>query len=55
MAKTKAPEVEANDAGGSKMVAFYVNRIKKGKVFLDDVPERWRAAVEEALAKEGLA
>ena len=55
MAKTKAPEVEANDTSGSKMVAFYVNRIKKGKVFLDDVPERWRTAVEEALAKEGLA
>lgn len=31
------------------MVAFYVNRIKKGKMTLDQVPEKWRAAVEEAL------
>ena len=55
MAKTKTPEVEATENSGSKMVSFYVNRIKKGKVFLEDVPERWRADVEEALAKEGLA
>ena len=33
------------------MVAFYVNRIKKGKMTLDQVPEKWRAAVEEALGQ----
>lgn len=31
------------------MVAFYVNRIKKGKMTLDQVPEKWRADVEKAL------
>lgn len=31
------------------MVNFYVNRIRNGKLTLDQVPERWRAAVEEAL------
>ncbi|MDO5572968.1 MAG: CD1375 family protein [bacterium] len=31
------------------MVAFYVKRIKSGKMYLKDVPERWRAAVEEKL------
>lgn len=27
------------------MVAFYVNRIKKGKMVLEDVPEKWRQQV----------
>ena len=31
------------------MVAFYVKRIRAGKMTLEQVPERWRAAVEEAL------
>lgn len=31
------------------MVNFYVNRIKKGKMTLDDVPEKWREAVRKAL------
>ena len=31
------------------MVQFYVNRIQKGKMTLDNVPERWREAVREAL------
>lgn len=31
------------------MVQFYVNRIKKGKMTLDEVPLRWREAVREAL------
>lgn len=31
------------------MVTFYVNRIRKGKIVLDDVPEKWRDAVREAL------
>ena len=33
------------------MVAFYVNRIRRGKMTLEDVPMRWRAAVEEALGE----
>ena len=31
------------------MVQFYVNRIKKGKMTLEDVPARWYEAVREAL------
>ena len=31
------------------MVSFYVNRIKQGKMKLEDVPERWYEAVKEAL------
>ena len=31
------------------MVNFYVKRILAGKMTIDDVPEHWRAAVEEAL------
>ena len=33
------------------MVNFYVNRIKKGKMTIDNVPEKWREAVREALAE----
>lgn len=32
------------------MVKFYVYRIKAGKITIDDVPEKWRAAVESLLA-----
>ena len=31
------------------MVSFYVNRIKQGKMKLEDVPERWREAVQALL------
>ena len=31
------------------MVQFYVNRIKKGKMTLEEVPMKWREAVREAL------
>lgn len=31
------------------MVAFYVARIRAGKMTIDDVPVRWREAVREAL------
>ena len=31
------------------MVSFYVNRIRQGKMALEDVPERWYEAVKEAL------
>ena len=31
------------------MVNFYVRRIKAGKMTLEEVPERWREAVREAL------
>ena len=31
------------------MVAVYVRMIRAGKMTLDDVPQRWRKAVEEAL------
>ena len=34
------------------MVQFYVRRIKKGLMTLEDVPERWREAVREALENE---
>ena len=34
------------------MVAFYVRRIKAGKMTLEEVPERWREAVREALENE---
>ena len=34
------------------MVAFYVLRIERGKMTLDDVPARWREAVEAALEGE---
>lgn len=31
------------------MVAFYVRRIKAGKMTLEQVPERWREEVRKAL------
>lgn len=31
------------------MVALYVKRILEGKMTIEDVPERWREAVREAL------
>ena len=31
------------------MVKVYVSLINKGKMTIEDVPEKWRAAVEEAL------
>ncbi len=31
------------------MVAIYVRWIKSGKMTIEDVPERWREAVREAL------
>lgn len=31
------------------MVKFYVDRIKAGKITLEQVPARWREAVREAL------
>ena len=34
------------------MVKFYVDRIKAGKMTIDQVPERWREAVREALEEE---
>ena len=34
------------------MVAFYVRRIKQGKLTLDDVPLHWREAVRKALEDE---
>ena len=35
------------------MVKFYVNRIKQGKMKLENVPEMWREAVRQALIDEG--
>lgn len=35
------------------MVKFYVMKIKDCVITIDDVPERWRANVEEALKEEG--
>lgn len=34
------------------MVNFYVYRIKKGKMTLDDVPLKWRAEVAAKLEEE---
>lgn len=34
------------------MVNFYVYRIKKNKMTLEDVPEKWRDKVAEKLATE---
>lgn len=34
------------------MVAIYVRRIKAGKMALEEVPEKWRAQVEEKLSEE---
>lgn len=31
------------------MINFYVNRIKQGKMTLEDVPEKWREQVRERL------
>ena len=33
------------------MVKIYVKRIKAGQMTLEEVPERWRTAVEEALGE----
>lgn len=33
------------------MVKFYVRKIKDGTITLDDVPERWKAAVAAELNK----
>ena len=33
------------------MVKFYVNRIKNGKMTLDEVPPKWREAVRAELEK----
>lgn len=35
------------------MVKFYVDRIKAGKITLEQVPVRWREAVREALEENG--
>ena len=34
------------------MVKIYVRRIREGKMTLEEVPERWREAVREALGEE---
>ena len=34
------------------MVAFYVDRIRRGKMTLEQVPARWREVVERALQEE---
>ena len=34
------------------MVKVYVRRIKAGKMTIDDVPDRWREAVRQALEEE---
>ncbi len=33
------------------MVKFYALQIKLGKITIDDVPERWREAVEAYMAE----
>lgn len=34
------------------MAKIYYNRIKAGIMMIEDVPERWRAAVQEMLDKD---
>lgn len=34
------------------MVNFYVKRIKNGLMTIDDVPPKWREAVEKTLTEE---
>ena len=34
------------------MAKYYAGRIKRGKMTLDDVPQRWRAETEAILALE---
>ena len=34
------------------MVTFYVDRIRKGKMTLEQVPTKWREAVRQALENE---
>lgn len=31
------------------MIKLYIKKIKEGKMTIDDVPEKWREAVREAL------
>lgn len=33
------------------MVQFYVNRIQKGKITIENVPVKWREAVREVIEK----
>lgn len=35
------------------MVEFWVNRIKQGRASIDDVPARWKAAVQKLLDEAG--
>ncbi len=35
------------------MASIYVRWIKQGKLTLEEVPDRWRAAVEEKLKEAG--
>ena len=35
------------------MINFYVNRIKQGKMTLEEVPEKWREQVREKLENVG--
>ena len=35
------------------MVEFYVRMIKAGELTLDQVPDKWREAVQAALGREG--
>ena len=31
------------------MIQFYVNRIRAGKMTIEQVPEKWRSSVQQAL------
>lgn len=33
------------------MVKFYADRIRKGKMMIEQVPEKWRAAVQKELSE----
>lgn len=36
------------------MIKFYVDRIRKGRMTIDQVPEKWRAAVQKELSENNL-
>lgn len=35
------------------MVQYYAGRVRRGKMALEEVPARWREAVEAMLGEEG--
>ncbi len=49
--KNQKKDRDANSKG-TMMVKFYVMKIKDGVIKIEDVPDLWKAKVEEALKEE---